>query len=288
MKGFDFLSPPSLTAALRAIEGRGRACTIIAGGTNIVPNLREGTVKPGLVVDLGGIKALRYIKEANGWIKIGAMTTVSDLIDSDLIKRRVPVLWQAGRTFAGPLVRNRATVGGNLVDASPAADTAVPLLALDARVRLRSLDGRRTLPLTGFFSGYRKTAIRPEEILTEIAFPVSPTGTKYGYHRLGRRNAMAVSVASVAVVLRMKGKTCIEAAVAMGAVAPTPIRMKEAEALLKGSEVDAALAARCGDLVARKSRPIDDIRASAEYRRMVCGSLLRRVICQSLELVDQG
>ncbi|MBW1787533.1 MAG: xanthine dehydrogenase family protein subunit M [Deltaproteobacteria bacterium] len=288
MRGFDFLSPPSLTAALRAIEGRGRTYKIIAGGTNVIPNLRDGTIQPRLVVDLGDVKALRYIKEANGWIKIGAMTTISELRDSGLIKRRAPVLWEATHAFAGPLVRNRATIGGNLADASPAADTAVPLLALNARVRLRRIDGRRTIPLNAFFAGYRKTAMKPGEILTEIAFPVNPQGTKYGYHKLGRRNAMAVSVASVAVVLHMRGKTCVGAAVSMGAVASTPIRVKEAEALLKRSKVDPALAAQCGELAARKSRPIDDMRASADYRRTVCGTLVRRAICQSLGLEDQG
>jgi carbon-monoxide dehydrogenase medium subunit len=287
MTGFDFLSPTTVTAALRAIDGKGRRCKIIAGGTNVIPDLRAGAVKPRLMVDLGGIKALRYVKEANGWLKIGAMATINDLLDSKLIKRRAPVLREAALSFAGPLVRNRATIGGNLADASPAADTAVPLLALGAKARLRSAGGQRTVPLSEFFKGYRKTALKPGEIITEITLPFNPGGSKYGYCKLGRRNAMAVSVASVAVVLHMKGKTCLNAAVAMGAVAASPIRVKEAETLLNGSKVDAALARQCGQAAARKSRPIDDIRASAEYRRMVCGNLVQRAICASLNLKEK-
>ena len=132
MKTFDYLAPLSLPAALRAVDGKGRSCRVIAGGTNVIPDLRDAAVRPGLVVDLGGIKALRYIKEANGWLKIGAMTTITDLLDSGRIKRRAPVLWQAARSFAGPLVRNRATIGGNLADASPAAWEQTIACALEA------------------------------------------------------------------------------------------------------------------------------------------------------------
>lgn len=284
MQAFDYLSPKSLKAAFQAIRGRGLTYSVVAGGTNFVPNLRDGTVRPKRVVDLGGLKTLSYIKEKNGLIKVGATTTIADLLKSPLIERQAPVLWAACSRFAGPVVRNRATVGGNLVDASPAADTAVPLLALKARVRLRSLDGQRTLALDKFFTGYRKTAIQSGEILTEVAFPIPPRGTKYGYHKLGRRNAMAISVASVAVVLQMVGKTCKDAAIAMGAVAPTPLRIAKAEALLKGKNVDVELAQKCGEVVAECVKPIDDIRASADYRRTVSQVLACRGICEALEL----
>ena len=284
MQAFEYLSPKSLKAAFQAISSRGLNYEIIAGGTNFVPNLRDGTVRPKRVVDLGGLKTLSYIKEKNGLIKVGATTTIADLLKSPLIERQAPVLWAACSQFAGPVVRNRATVGGNLVDASPAADTAVPLLALKARVGLRSLDGQRTLALDKFFTGYRKTAIQSGEILTEVAFPIPHRGTKYGYHKLGRRNAMAISVASVAVVLQMVGKTCKDAAIALGAVAPTPLRIAKAEALLKGKKVDVELAQKCGEVVADCVKPIDDIRASAEYRRTVSQVLVSRVICEALEL----
>ncbi len=284
MQAFDYLSPKSPKAAFLAIRGRGLNYKVVAGGTNFIPNLRDGTVRPKLVVDLSGLKTLNYIKEKNGQIKVGALTTIADLLKSPIIKKRAPVLWAACSQFAGPVVRNRATVGGNLVDASPAADTAVPLLALKAQVRLRSQSGQRTLALDKFFTGYRKTAIKSGEILTEVAFPIAPRGTKYGYHKLGRRNAMAISVASVAVVLEMKGKTCKDVAIALGAVAPTPMRIAKAEALLKGKRVDVELAQKCGEMVAGCVKPIDDIRASADYRGTVSQVLVSRAICESLEL----
>jgi len=284
MRGFDFLSPASLSAALRAIDGQGKNYRILAGGTNLIPSLRDGAIQPGLVVDLGGIKTLKYIKEKNGRIRIGALTTISDLMGSSLIQKRAGLLWDAVRTFGGPLVRNRATVGGNLVDASPAADTAVPLLALNAQVKLRNIKGQRTVALNNFFTAYQKTMIMPGEILSEVVFPIPPRRIKHGYFKLGRRNAMAISVVSVAVLLDMKGKTCSDAAIALGAVASTPLRVKKAETILKGKKVDPELAKQCGEVAAENASPINDIRASADYRRTMCSVLVHRMICQSLGL----
>ncbi len=285
MRGFDFLSPKSLTAALHAIDGQGKDYRILAGGTNLIPNLRDGAIHPRLVVDLGGIKTLKYIKEKNGRIRIGALTTISDLMGSSLIKKRAGLLWDAVHTFGGPLVRNRATVGGNLVDASPAADTAVPLLALNAQVKLRSIKGQRTVALNNFFTGYQKTMIKPGEILSEVVFPIPARGMKHGHFKLGRRNAMAISVVSVAVLLDMKGKKiCADAAIALGSVAPTPLRVKKAEVVLKGKRVDPELAKQCGEVASKNASPINDIRASADYRRTMCAVLVHRMICQSLGL----
>ena len=286
MSEFDFLSPKSLNTALRAIDAKGRSYKLLAGGTNLVPDIRSQSVRPRWVVDLSGIEALHYLKEERGRIRIGALTTISDLIDSKLIKNRAPLLWEAASHFAGPIVRNRATVGGNLVDASPAADSAVPLLALRAQVKLRSLKGQRTLPLDQFFADYRKTAIRSGEILTEVVFPIPDRTAKFAYHKMGRRNAMAISVVSVAVLLKMKGETCSEAALALGAVAPIPIRFWEAESLLRSKKVDLNLAKKCGELAAESLRPISDLRASADYRRQMCAVYVRKTICESVGLKD--
>jgi len=287
MKGFDFLAPESLNAALRAISKKGRNYKLLAGGTNVVPDLREGKISQQLIVDLSGIKALKYIKEEKGTVKIGALVTIAELLKSRIIKKHAPVLWEASYKFAGPLVRNRATVGGNLVDASPAADTAVPLLALKAQVKLRSLKGQRTVSLDNFFTDYRKTMIRAGEILTEVAFPIPSRGTKQGYHKVGRRNSMAISVVSIAVVLNMNGNTCSDASIGLGAVARVPFRVVSAEALLRGERVDLELARKCGELAAESVKPIDDIRASAEYRRLMCEVWVRRIISQILELETQ-
>jgi carbon-monoxide dehydrogenase medium subunit len=287
MNEFDFLSPKSLNTALRAISTKGRNYKIIAGGTNLVPDLRSRDASPRWVIDLGGIETLRYLKEDRGVIRIGALTTIAELVESKLIKSQAPLLWEAASRFAGPIVRNRATIGGNLVDASPAADSAVPLLALKAQVKVRSLKGPRTLPLDQFFADYRKTAIRAGEILTEVAFPIPDRTAKFAYHKMGRRNAMAISVVTVAVLLKMKGDLCREAAIALGAVAPTPIRLWEAESLIQNRKVDLDLAKQCGDLAAKSAHPIDDLRASADYRRQICAVYVQEAICRSLGLANE-
>jgi len=287
MNEFDFLSPKSLNTALRAISTKGRNYKIIAGGTNLVPDLRSRDASPRWVIDLGGIETLRYLKEDRGVIRIGALTTIAELVESKLIKSQAPLLWEAASRFAGPIVRNRATIGGNLVDASPAADSAVPLLALKAQVKVRSLKGPRTLPLDQFFADYRKTAIRAGEILTEVAFPIPDRTAKFAYHKMGRRNAMAISVVTVAVLQKMKGDLCREAAIALGAVAPTPIRLWEAESLIQNRKVDLDLAKQCGDLAAKSAHPIDDLRASADYRRQICAVYVQEAICRSLGLANE-
>jgi CO/xanthine dehydrogenase FAD-binding subunit len=281
---FDFLSPQSINSALRAISAKGLNYKLLAGGTNIVPYIREESVRPKRVIDLSKIEALRYIEEEKGVIRIGALTTISSLLDSKVIKSRVPLLWKAASQFAGPVVRNRATVGGNLVDASPAADSVVPLLALKAQVKLRSIKGQRTVSLEDFFTGYRKTVLKQGEILSEVSFPTPGRDAKYAYHKMGRRNAMAISVVSVAVLLTMKGERCSEAAIALGAAAPTPVRAKEAESLLQDKKVDLDLARMCGEAAAKSASPIDDLRASAEYRRRMCAFFVREMISQSVGL----
>jgi carbon-monoxide dehydrogenase medium subunit len=282
MEGFDFQSPKTLTDAFRAIAGEPSACKLLAGGTNVVPSLREGSLKPSLVVDLGGIEELKYIREEQGWIQIGPMTTINEILSSSLIKEKGGLLWEATRTFGGALVRNRATVGGNLADASPAADTAPPLLALGAQVTLQSSEGQRTLPLSDFFSGYRQTVIKPGEILTKVSFKTLSGESRYAYCKLGRRSAMAISVVSVAVLFQIEGDICKEAAIALGAVDPTPIRALKAEALIKGKNINSSLADECGKVIAGSVNPVDDIRASADYRRTLTHVLVSRLICQSL------
>ena len=284
MEGFDFQSPKSLTDAFRAIAGEPSACKLLAGGTNVVPSLREGSLKPSLVVDLGGIEELKYIREEQGWIQIGAMITINEILSSSLIKEKGGLLWEATRTFGGALVRNRATVGGNLADASPAADTAPPLLALGAQVTLQSSEGQRTLPLSDFFSGYRQTVIKPGEILTKVSFKTLSGESRYAYCKLGRRSAMAISVVSVAILFQIEGDICKEAAIALGAVDPTPIRALKAEDLIKGKKINSSLADECGKIVAGSVNPVDDIRASAGYRRTLTHVLVSRLICQSLDI----
>ncbi|MEK6710770.1 MAG: xanthine dehydrogenase family protein subunit M [Nitrospinota bacterium] len=288
MRGFDFAAPTTIQGALKAAKGK--KYKFIAGGTNFLPDLRhthDGL--PQLVIDLARIGGLRGISMAKGEVRLGALTTMTDLLENKLIAREAPILPAMAAKFAGPIIRNRATVAGNLIDGGPAADLVPPLLALKAAVRLAGPGGKRSVPLDKFLTGYRKTAIKAGEIITEVAFPAPGKNHAWGYYKLARRNAMAITVVGAAVVLRMKGGVCQEAGISLGSVNPTPIRCREAEKILAGRAVDLALAQRAAEACREASAPIDDIRASAEYRKLMCEVLPRRLICQALGIpLDQG
>jgi len=276
---FELLMPRTLSEALEMLVQAGEGVAPIAGGTNLVVDMRGGRHRPSVLVSVAGLEELRGIRRENGHVVIGATTTVAELLEEPLISEVAPVLWGAARVFANPLVRNRATVGGNLVDASPAADTAPPLLVLDAEVQLTSREGSRWLPLDEFFLGVRRTLRRPDELLTAIRFPVPPPGAIGGFYKLGLRKADAISVASVAVMVETGDDgACRRARIAMGAVAPKPIRAYEAEKALEGRPLTPDLIAEAARLCAEATSPIDDIRASAAYRRHVVEVLARRLL----------
>lgn len=280
----DYLRASSVDEALSAAGEPGAA--FVAGGTNLVPDVLFGRKKTKLAVDISQLTELRFIEDKDGRIRIGALTTVTDLLESELIRSAALPLYECALDFAGPMVRNRATVAGNLMDASPAADLAPPLLAQAGEAELVSVDGTRKLPLPEFFLDYRKTAVRPGELMTAITFRPLGVNDRAAYHKLQLRRAMAISVVSVAVALWMDGETCEDAGVGLGAVAAVPYRAEAAEAPLRGqaiSEADIELAA---EAAAESARPIDDVRASAGYRKKMCGVLVRRLLRKALGISD--
>ena len=275
----EFLRAASVDEALTAA---GDGAAFVAGGTNLVPDVLFGRKKIARAVDISRLDELRFIEETDVKIRIGALATVTDLLDSGLIRDAAPPLYESALEFAGPLVRNRASVAGNLMDASPAADLAPPLLAQDAVVELASADGERVLPLSEFFLDYRKTAVRPEELMTAIVIDPLGTADRCAYYKLQLRRAMAIAVVGVAVVLRMEESVCAEAAIGMGAVAAVPYRASEAEAQLRGKEIGEAEIEAAAAAAADGARPIDDVRASGAYRRKMCGVLVRRLLKKAL------
>ena len=275
----EFLRAQSVDEALAAARD---GAAFVAGGTNLVPDVLFGRKKIARAVDISRLDELRFIEEADGKIRIGALATVTDLLDSGLIRDAASPLYESVLEFAGPLVRNRASVAGNLMDASPAADLAPPLLAQDAVVELASAEGERVLPLSEFFLDYRKTAARPEELMTAIVIDPLGTTDRCAYYKLQLRRAMAIAVVGVAVVLRMEESVCAEAAIGMGAVAAVPYRARDAEAHLRGREIGEAQIEAAAAAAADGARPIDDVRASAAYRRKMCGVLVRRLLKKAL------
>lgn len=279
---FDLLMPRTLAEALDALSDAAPDAWPLAGGTNLVVDMRGGRVKPRLVVDLGALNELKGIRREGGYIVVGGRTSIDEVLRSRLLAEHCRVIVEAASVFANPLVRNRATIGGNLADASPAADMAPPLLTLGAVVELLSKTGSRRLPLQDFFVHVRRTARRPDELIAAIRWPVPATGCG-AFQKLGLRQADAISVVSVAATVeRDEAGICREAHIALGAVAPTPIRARKAEELLCGRELTPELLAEAGRVAAAEVSPIDDLRGSAGYRRRVAEVLVRRTLSRAM------
>lgn len=279
MNEIEYSRPKSLKEIDRIVGAAKRPVKFIAGGTNVIPDIRAGALSPKLLVDLSGLKELNFVKEEKNDIAIGALTTISDIAASRVIREKAPLLFYAARQLGSPLTRNRATIGGNLADASPAADTAPPLLALEAVVHTRRrLGSGRKIPIDQFFLGPNKTILAKDEIITKITFSKPKDPSKGSYIKLGLRNAMTISVLSIAVLLELNGNVCQKARIALGAVAPTPIRAYRIEKKLAGRAIDQKNIEESSILIAEEISPISDIRASAEYRKRVTLTLFQRAI----------
>jgi len=276
---FNLLMPKTLPKALDMLSKGAPDVTPLAGGTNLIPDMRSGRHCPVVLMDIGGLDELRGIHQKDGDLVIGGGVTVAELLDAPLIAQHAPVLKQAAAIFANPLVRNRATVGGNLADASPAADSGPPLLVLDAEVELVSKEGARRVPLEDFFVHVRKTVCKPQELLASVRWPVPAPGSVGAFRKLGLRKAGAVSVLSAAVMVEPDGNgRLVQARIALGAVAPTPIRAHAAEDALRGQAMTPGVISEAAYLAAVATCPIDDIRGSAAYRQRVVEVLVRRLL----------
>ncbi|OQY19716.1 MAG: xanthine dehydrogenase family protein subunit M [Chloroflexi bacterium] len=274
---FDLLMPQTLPEALDMLADAPEAVPL-AGGTNLIPDMRSGRNRPAVLVNLAALDELRGIRRDDGHIVVGGGATIAQLLRNPLI---AAPLAEAAAVMASPLVRNRATLAGNLVDGSPAADTVPPLLALDAEVELTSKSGARWLPLDEFLLGVRHTARRPDELLTAVRWPISAPNSKAAFYKIGLRKADAIAVASVAVLVEYGDDgRCEQARIALGSVSPRVIRARAAEAALRGQSLTDEAIAEAARLAAEAINPIDDVRASAAYRRQVAGVLVRRLLTE--------
>lgn len=282
MEGMEYLRPRNLKEAFSAIEKTKGFTKFIAGGTNVVSDIRAETLSPKLLIDLSGLKSLIYIKETERTISIGALTTISEIVESDVIRKVAPILSSAAQQLGNTLTRNRATIGGNLADASPAADMAPPLMALDAQIHTkRTQESGRKLPLDKFFLGPNKTALAKDEIITKITFLKPKHTVKGSYFKLGLRDSMAISIVSLAVMLDLENNVCRKARIALGAVAPTPVRPYRVEKKLEGLKMSQKNIQEIAGFIKEEISPISDIRASAEYRHYETSVLLKRAIEQA-------
>jgi len=263
--------------------------TLLAGGTDLMPQTRAGRVKfQPLLLNLRRVPELQGIAEQGGTVRIGALVTITELMESALVRERLNLLWQSCDHFASDQIRNAATVGGNLCNASPAGDTLVPLLALDARAVLASKpNGSLTLrrvPLAEFFLGPGRTCKTPQELVTSVEVPLPPPDFKGEFYKHGTRPGLDISAISIAAGARLEGKLLRHARVAFGAVAPTPIRAPKTEAALEGRAADAATFDAAARTALEEIHPISDVRATDWYRRELVANMLKRVLSHVCQL----
>ncbi|MEM4188192.1 MAG: xanthine dehydrogenase family protein subunit M [Candidatus Hadarchaeum sp.] len=276
---FDYSAPKSLEEALKEKKER-KGAYVLAGGTDLVPKMRGQVIRPVHLIDISGIKELDYIKEQGGQVRIGAATKISRIIDS---KVKIGILQEACKKLGNPLTRNKATIGGNLCNASPAADTATPLMVLGAQLVLKSLDGERVVPVEDFFVGPGKTVLKEDEILTEIRIKPPEDGTKAKFVKVGLRKADAISVVNCAVLLKFQKGVVTDAKIALGSVAPTPILTKEAQKILIGNKLSEELVEKCAQIAANEAKPIDDVRGSAKYRQLLVEGCVKKALRELME-----
>jgi len=283
MNEFEYSRPNSLDEALTALANCGGKGRILAGGTDLVLLLQQGLVKPSHLIDISTVPELNFIREENGYVKIGAATKMRDIEKSGIVRAKIPMLAEDAQLLGEIGIRNLATIGGNLANASPAADTAPPLLVLDASVKVRKALSERTVRLSDFFLHVKKTVLEPDELLTEVAIPIPPKKTGGAFFRLAKRGGNVISIVSAAALIALNGKTCSIARIAMGSVAPTPIRIRTAEKMLEGIEPTEETIRAAAQKASEEIRPISDIRASAEYRKETSKVYVRKALEEALK-----
>lgn len=273
--------PTSVREASRLLKENGPGGWFLAGGTDLVIAIKEKGLVPKYIVDLKKIPGLSGIHEnSDGSITIGALATMRDLEVSPLIVKPYPFLAQSAAEVGSIQIRNRATVGGNMANATPSADVAPSLIALNATVKIADPSGERNLLLEEFFRGPGQTVMRPEEILTEITIPNTSRALIGEYIKFSPREMMDLAYVGVAVAFARDEpeSACRDVRIVLGAVAPTPIRARRAESLVEGQILSEDLAARAGEEAASESKPISDVRSSAEYRRAMVRSMTKRAL----------
>lgn len=281
MKPFiEFHAPETLDEALGILRQKGAAACVLAGGTDVMVRLRRGLVpvERTTLVSVHRIAGMRGSRREDGELVLGAGTTASDLVRDPLVAECAPILAEVAGRLASAQIRNVATLGGNLANASPAGDLINPLLLLDARLVLASAAGRRTVPVVEFFKGPGETVRRPDEMLVEVRFDIPPAERVFRFLKAGTRPAMECSVVTVGLAFTPRQGVLTGVRVAFGSSAPTPLRGRRAEAVLEGQRPTPEVVDRAARAAAEEVSPISDIRGSERYRRALAGVFLRRLV----------
>jgi len=281
---FDYLEPKTIEEAVSMLcqyDGKAR---VIAGGTDLMVQIKNKAIKPKYVIDITAIPDFDNINyDDKRGLKIGALTTIRDIETSAEIQRRYPIIHQATSQLGSVAIRNVATIGGNLCNAAPSAETAPALIGLSASVRIIGPDGEKVLPVEKFFTGPGTTVLKKGELLAEIQVPTPSPNTKSAYlkHSIRKVDLAIVSVAVVITLAPQSGE-CRDIRIVLGAVAPTPMRALKAEEILRGKKFDESLINESARIASAEARPITDVRASAEYRAEMVAVLTRRTINKAM------
>jgi carbon-monoxide dehydrogenase medium subunit len=280
VKAFDHVCPTSVDEAVRILSMHRGEAKVLAGGTDLLNLMRDGETSPKLIVSLKNIGEFRDITKHDGGVSIGAFCTLENCARSELIRGKYPILYDAFRQMGSLQVRSRGTIGGNICNGSPAADTAAPLMVLGAEIIIQGPQGERRKPVVDFFTGPGETILEPDEILTTITLPTIKGKGAGLYVKLGRRNAMEIAIVGVAVyvILEPSNKKISDIRIAISSAAPKPLRVYEAESIFKGRLPEPQLIEEAASIVSRASNPITDVRASKEYRKEMLRVLTIRAI----------
>jgi carbon-monoxide dehydrogenase medium subunit len=285
---FEYFRPSTLSEAIHLLQEHGEDAKILSGGQSLIPMMKLRLASPPVIIDINRIDGLSYIKESDGFLKIGGLTREAQLDASELIHKKYPILADTAHVIADPLVRNSATIGGNIAHADPANDHPATLIALGAIVVASGPGGERTIPIHDFFTGLFSTALHPDEILTEIRIPTPPKQSGGAYEKVERKvGDFATAAVAVQVTLDASGKIA-KAGIGLTNVGPTVIHAKAAEDFLRGKNADAASIAKAAQLAADASQPSSDQRGPAEYKRGLVHTLTIRALNRALQRARGG
>jgi CO/xanthine dehydrogenase FAD-binding subunit len=282
LSSFEYHAPGNVSEAVKLLDEHGNEAMILAGGTDLVPKMKQAILKPRHVVNLKRIPELAGIREEAEHIRIGAITRIRDLERSIIVKEKLPLLHEAVSAIGSVQIRNMATVGGNICNASPAADSAQALVALGTEANIAGPKGERKVELESFFAGPGRTVLGRGELLASLAVPYPGEGSRCAFIKLGR-TSLDLATVSIAVNARMKKENVESIRVVMGAVAPTPLRLKNVEQSLLKKRLTVDSIEEAGRLVSESIKPITDIRGTAEYRHIASKGLVMEALTLILE-----
>jgi CO/xanthine dehydrogenase FAD-binding subunit len=286
----DYYRPQTLEEAATLLDRFPENTKILAGGTDLIIQMRLKETKPDYLLDLGGLNSLKEIKTKDHYLTIGSMTTFFELEQNPIVQKYLSVLAKASASIGSPQIRSRATIGGNIANAAPAADTLPALLALDSQIKLERKGGTRTASLAQILLGINQTDIKPAEILTHIIIPLPEKDTYQAFQKIGRRKAMAIARLNLALVITFYPEqlTIKEAKIALGAVGKTPYRVQMVEALLKEKNLDETFIEQASELIEKIVAETLGTRPTAPYKKTIAKGALKRALHQILTARKEG